>query len=184
MSTTIEAGLRWAGWATIALTSWSLVMLALPFVGTGRTLAVVGDTPALQARLAAADARIVEVRDGAILVRGKPGLARRLYGAGAPLERLGHGDDHAPVLERAGRVGALDLEVQVGTPDGPAEVASVDERREPLPQRQPGRVRGHGQERGVPMHQPRPWPVPSLLLAQPLEHLAHAHPAHASARTG
>lgn len=85
MSTTIEAGLRWAGWAILVLAAWSLVMLALPFVGTGRTLAVVGQGPALQARLAAADARIVEVRDGAILVRGKPGLARRLYAAGAPL---------------------------------------------------------------------------------------------------
>ena len=69
---------------------------------------------------------------------------------GAVLERLGDGHDHAPVLERAGRVLALDLEVQVGEARAPRPSRSrVDERREPLAEGQRrGRVGDRQEARG------------------------------------
>ena len=85
MSTTIRPWARWLGGAAIVLSAWSMIMLAMPFIGSGRTLAVLGDGPDTIALIIAADGRVVEVRDGATLVRGDPGLARRLYAAGAPL---------------------------------------------------------------------------------------------------
>ena len=60
-------------------------MLALPFIGSGRTLAVFGDGPRTLSLIVATHGQIVDVRKGAVLVRGEPGLARRLYAAGAPL---------------------------------------------------------------------------------------------------
>lgn len=85
MSTTIRRIGRWLAGAALVLTAWAAIMLAMPFVGSGRTLAVVGDDPATLARIVAAGGQIVEVRQGATLVRGAPGLARRLYAAGVPL---------------------------------------------------------------------------------------------------
>ena len=91
---------------------------------------------------------------------------RRRRGGGVPgrgahdgtrpgLEGLAHGDDHAPVLEAPGRVGALDLEVQVGQAQLATKVAGVDQRRPALAE---GRVRGgrtDGQEPAVALDQGR-----------------------------
>lgn len=85
MSTTIRRAGRWLGGAAIVLTAWTAIMLAMPLVGSGRTLAVVGDDPATLSKVVVAGGRIIEVRQGATLVRGEPGLARRLYAAGIPL---------------------------------------------------------------------------------------------------
>jgi hypothetical protein len=94
MSTTISL-LRWAGGAALALAAWAALMVAIPFLGPeGRLVSVVGDRGAALRAVAAADGRIVEVRGRAVLARSdRPGFARRLYRAGAPL-----------VLE--GRIGA------------------------------------------------------------------------------
>ncbi len=68
----------------LALSGWALVMLALPLVGpSGRQVAVLG--PDAAQIITAANGRIIEVRRGAVLARGGPGFARRLYEAGAPL---------------------------------------------------------------------------------------------------
>jgi acetyl/propionyl-CoA carboxylase alpha subunit len=87
--------LRWAGGAALALAAWAAVMVAIPFIGpNGRLVSVVGDRGAAVRAIAAAGGRIVEVRGRAVLARSdRPGFARRLYRAGAPL-----------VLE--GRIGA------------------------------------------------------------------------------
>ena len=75
-------------------------------------------------------------------------------GPGTVLGGLGHRDDHAAVLERAGRVLALDLQVQVGEPERRAEAPRVDQRREPLAEGQRrGRV-GDGQEPAVALDEP------------------------------
>ena len=69
------------------LAAWALLMLILPFVGpSGRQVAVVGDQAGAFRAIAAAGGQIVEARGGAILARSdRPGFARRLYRAGAPL---------------------------------------------------------------------------------------------------
>lgn len=86
MSTIIRA-LRWGGAAALVLAAWALVMVALPFLGpSGRQVAVVGDTASAFRTVAAAGGQIVEARRGAVLARSdRPGFARRLYRAGAPL---------------------------------------------------------------------------------------------------
>lgn len=68
----------------LALSVWSLILLALPLLGpSGRLVAIPG--PDAARTITAAGGRIVEVRRGATLARGGPGFARRLYAAGAPL---------------------------------------------------------------------------------------------------
>jgi hypothetical protein len=86
MSTIIKAA-RWAGAAAVVLAAWMLVMLAMPFLGPpGRQVAVVGDTVSAFRAIAAAGGQVVEARRGAVLARSdRPGFARRLYRAGAPL---------------------------------------------------------------------------------------------------
>ncbi|HEX8622600.1 MAG TPA: hypothetical protein VF718_11585 [Allosphingosinicella sp.] len=86
MSTIIRA-LRWAGAAALVLAAWALVMVAMPFLGPpGRQVAVVGDTASALRAIAAAGGQVVEARRGAVLTRSdRPGFARRLYRAGAPL---------------------------------------------------------------------------------------------------
>lgn len=81
MSTTIERGLRGAGYAALALLGWAAIMLAMPFVGpAGRDVAVVGPVAAV----GAAGGRIVEVRRGAVIARGDGrGFVARLYRHGA-----------------------------------------------------------------------------------------------------
>ncbi len=75
---------RTFGWACLALGAWALVMLALPLVGpAGRQVAVLG--PDAVHSIVAAGGQVVERRRGAVLARGGPGFARRLYAAGAPL---------------------------------------------------------------------------------------------------
>ena len=68
---------------------------------------------------------------------------------GARLGGLGDGHDHAPVLERAGRVLALHLEVQVGEAERVAQPTGADQRREPFAEGQGGRRVGDRQERPV-----------------------------------
>ena len=86
MSTIIRT-LRWAGAAALVLSAWALVMVAMPFVGpSGRQVAVVGDAAQAFRIVAAAGGRVVEARRGAVIARSdRPGFARRLYRAGAPL---------------------------------------------------------------------------------------------------
>ena len=82
----IRAG-RWLAAAALVLALWALVMVAIPFVGpAGRQVAVVGGQSEALRIIAAADGRVVEARRGAILaISDRPGFARRLYRAGAPL---------------------------------------------------------------------------------------------------
>ena len=90
--------------------------------------------------------------------RGRRGVAGRGAddGPGAGLGGLGHGDDHAAVLERAGRVLALDLEVQVRrSPSASPSRVGVDQRREALAEGQARRRVGHRQERAVALHESR-----------------------------
>jgi hypothetical protein len=79
--------LRWAGGAGLALAAWAAVMVAMPFLGPpGRQVAVVGDQADAFRIVAAAGGRVVEARGAAVLARSdRPGFARRLYRAGAPL---------------------------------------------------------------------------------------------------
>ncbi|HYG47569.1 MAG TPA: hypothetical protein VD846_06465 [Allosphingosinicella sp.] len=79
--------LRWAGGAGLALAGWTAVMIAIPFLGpSGRLVAVVGGRAEAFRAVAAADGRVVEVLGNAVLARSdRPGFARRLYAAGAPL---------------------------------------------------------------------------------------------------
>lgn len=78
---------RWLGGAALVLASWALAMVAMPFLGpAGRQVAVVGGRAEVFRIIAAADGRVVEARSGALLARSdRPGFARRLYRAGAPL---------------------------------------------------------------------------------------------------
>lgn len=65
----------------LALVAWLAILLAMPFVGpSGRQVAVVGDTARALRIIAAADGRVVEVRDGAVLAYASPAA---LYRAGA-----------------------------------------------------------------------------------------------------
>ena len=86
MSTIIRVA-RWLGGAALVLAAWALVMVAIPLVGPpGRQVAVVGDSAEAVRIVLAAGGRVVEARRGAVLARSdRPGFARRLYRAGAPL---------------------------------------------------------------------------------------------------
>ena len=97
------------------------------------------------------------------------------HGPGTLLERAGDGHDHAPILERSGRVETLDLELELGDADRAAEGTGVHERRIPLPE---GDRRGRGgdrQEGRVALQQPGPSATRCLLLAKVAQHLGHAH---------
>lgn len=88
MSTIIRARIvRWLAGAALALAIWAAVLVAIPFFGpSGRQVAVVGDTAEAFRIISAAGGRVVEARRGAVLARSdRPGFARRLYRAGAPL---------------------------------------------------------------------------------------------------
>ena len=76
---------------------------------------------------------------------------------GARLGRLGDRHDHPAILERPGRVLALDLEVEVAQPERGSEPLGADERREPFAEGQRrGRV-GHRQEAPVALDEA--WPA-------------------------
>lgn len=83
MSTIIRALIGGAS----ALVGWTLVMIAMPFLGpAGRQVAVIGESAAAVRAVVAAGGRVVEVRRGATLARSeRPGYVRALYAAGAPL---------------------------------------------------------------------------------------------------
>jgi len=80
----IARGVALAG---LVLGLWTLVMIALPFVGsTGRQVAVIGDGAAAVRTIAAAGGTVVEVRRGATLARSdRSGFVAALYAEGAPL---------------------------------------------------------------------------------------------------
>lgn len=84
---TARRGVRAVALAGLALGAWTLVMVAMPFVGpAGRQVAVVGGGPAAVRAVIAAGGRIVEVRRGAVLARSNArDFPRRLYAVGAPL---------------------------------------------------------------------------------------------------
>ena len=85
MSTIIKPA-RGLALAALVLVVWTMIMLAMPFVGPkGRQVAVVGDPARAMRAIAAAGGKIVEVRRGAILAQGSAGFPARLYAAGAPL---------------------------------------------------------------------------------------------------
>lgn len=73
--------------AALVLGLWTLVMIAMPFVGSaGRQVAVIGDGAAAVRTITAAGGTVVEVRHGATLARSdNPGFVAGLYAAGAPL---------------------------------------------------------------------------------------------------
>jgi hypothetical protein len=70
----------------LVLAGWMVIMLAMPFVGPARQVAVVGDRARALRAIAAAGGTVVDVRDGAILARSdQPGFVAALYRNGARL---------------------------------------------------------------------------------------------------
>jgi hypothetical protein len=86
MSTTIKRIARWFGLAALVLAAWTVIMLAMPFVGpAGRQVAVIGNRSTAARAIAAAHGVIVESRRGATLARSDdPAFVGKLYAAGAP----------------------------------------------------------------------------------------------------
>ncbi len=83
---TISRIARWAALAALVLGAWVAIMLALPFIGSGRQVAVVGDGAAAVRAIIAAGGSVVEVRRGATLARSdQAGFVAALYRNGAPL---------------------------------------------------------------------------------------------------
>jgi hypothetical protein len=78
---------RGAALAALVLGLWTMVMIAMPFVGpAGRQAAVIGDAAAAVRTIVAAGGTVVEVRRGATLARSDhPGFIVGLYVEGAPL---------------------------------------------------------------------------------------------------
>lgn len=78
--------LRIAARVALVLGGWTAIMLAMPFVGPARQVAVVGDRARALRAIAAAGGTVVDVRDGAILARSdRSGFAAALYRNGARL---------------------------------------------------------------------------------------------------
>ncbi len=71
----------------LVLGLWTMVMIAMPFVGSaGRQVAVIGDAGAAVRTVAAAGGTVVEVRRGATIARSDHrGFVAGLYAEGAPL---------------------------------------------------------------------------------------------------
>ncbi|HEY0012728.1 MAG TPA: hypothetical protein VGB79_07725 [Allosphingosinicella sp.] len=87
MSTIIDRLARLSAVAGLVAGSWTLIMIALPFVGpSGRQVAVVGEPGDAVRAILAAGGSIVEVRGRAVLARSdRPGFAAALYRQGAGL---------------------------------------------------------------------------------------------------
>ena len=78
--------LRIAARIALVLGGWTAIMLAMPFVGPPRQVAVVGERARALRAIAAAGGSVVEVRDGATLARSdQPGFVAALYRNGARL---------------------------------------------------------------------------------------------------
>jgi hypothetical protein len=86
MFTTIEALLGWTKRAALVLLAWAAILCAIPLLGSGRDLAVVGPQSEMVAAVASAGGQVIEVRDGTVIARAAtPGFAARLYASGARL---------------------------------------------------------------------------------------------------
>lgn len=87
MSTIIERIAKVAAIGGTVIGVWTLVMIALPFVGpSGRDVAVVGDRNQAVRAILAAGGAVIEARGRAVLARSsRPGFAAALYREGAPL---------------------------------------------------------------------------------------------------
>jgi hypothetical protein len=87
MSTIIERLARASAAAGLVAGAWTLVMLALPFVGpSGRQVALVGDQAASIRAILAAGGTVVEARGRAVIARSdRPDFAAALYRNGARL---------------------------------------------------------------------------------------------------
>jgi hypothetical protein len=72
--------IRGAACAALALSAWFALLVAMPFLGSPRQVAVVGDSGRAVRLIAAAGGEVVEVRRGAVLARADPAA---LYRAGA-----------------------------------------------------------------------------------------------------
>ena len=78
--------LRIAARIALVLGGWMAIMLAMPFVGPARQVAVVGHRARALRAIAAAGGTVVEARDGATLARSdQPGFVAALYRNGARL---------------------------------------------------------------------------------------------------
>lgn len=88
MSTITEPGKRATAFIrrlVVVLAAWCAVMLAMPFVGAGRQVAVIGDPARAVRAIRAAGGGVIEVRENATLARSdRPGFVAALYRAGAP----------------------------------------------------------------------------------------------------
>ena len=87
MSTIIRRLARAGAAAGTVAGLWSMVMVALPFLGApGRQVAVVGNRAASVRAILAAGGSVIEPRGRAVLARSdRPGFAAALYREGAAL---------------------------------------------------------------------------------------------------
>lgn len=86
MSTIIRR-LRWAApRVALVLAAWFAILLALPFAGHGRLVAVLGGPDRATRAVIAAGGQVVDVKRGVVLARSdRPGFAAALYRQGVPL---------------------------------------------------------------------------------------------------
>lgn len=86
MSTIIERAIRTGSVVTLVLAGWGSVLLAMPFIGAGRQVAIVGKPEILIPKVAAAGGQLVDVRGGVVLARSdRPNFASELYHQGVTL---------------------------------------------------------------------------------------------------
>ena len=79
------------------------------------------------------------------------------HGAGAVLDRPGHGEHHATVLERAGGVAPFTLEIHGVQTGVPLQRRRTHQGRRPFAQRERGRAGGQGQQVAIArQHAARP----------------------------
>lgn len=86
MSTIISRGARGLALAALVLAIWAAIMVAMPFMGSGRDVAVTGDAANAVRTIRAAGGAVIEVRRGAVIARSaQSNFVGALYAAGAPL---------------------------------------------------------------------------------------------------
>src|SRR5208282_492609 len=99
--------------------------------------------------------------------RGVPGRGAN-YSPRALAQRLADRDRHAAILERAGRVGAVVLQVKLYvTAEPPGELGTLDQRRVALVERHDRGVVADRQEAPVMLDQPGPSRKPGR-ISRPL----------------